>query len=116
METIKAEELKRILAGAIGTPVINVLDHDTYRDRHIPATINIPLDADDFVERVGHHVNDRTDPVVVYCASDKCNASEKAARKLEEAGFTRVRDFAPGIEGWEAAGYRLEGRHESTGR
>ena len=35
------------------------------------------------------------------------------AEKLERAGFTGVRDFEAGVEGWAEAGYRLEGEGES---
>lgn len=113
MQTIQAQELKRILNGENDTPVINVLDSEDYRDKHIPATINIPLSSDDFVRRVEQRVHSKTAPVVVYCAKTECDASEKAAMKLEGAGFTSVMDFSAGVDGWSSAGYELEGRQET---
>jgi rhodanese-related sulfurtransferase len=41
--------------------------------------------------------------VVVYCASFDCNASEKAAKKLTELGYTNVIDFSGGKADWKAA-------------
>ncbi len=112
MQTIQAKELKRILNGPDETPVINVLDPEHYRDKHIPATINIPVSSNDFVRQVEQHVHSKTAPVVVYCAKTDCDASEKAAKKLEAAGFTAVMDFEAGVDGWSSAGYELEGRQE----
>lgn len=110
MQTIEAKELKRILTGKDETPVINVLDSEHYRDRHIPESINIPLSSDNFVRQVEQRVQSKDAPLVVYCAKTECDASEKAAKKLEEAGFTGVIDFTAGVDGWASAGYELEGR------
>ncbi|MEA5614553.1 rhodanese-like domain-containing protein [Nodularia spumigena] len=112
MQTIQAQELKRILSGENDTPVINVLGPEDYRDKHIPATVNIPVSSDDFTRKVEQHVHSKSKPVVVYCAKTECDASEKAAKKLEAAGFTTVMDFSAGVAGWESAGYELEGRQE----
>jgi len=109
MNTIDANELREFLTGKSSGPVINVLDHDQYESKHIPGSINIPLEAADFVSRVGSAVANKDKPVVVYCASSDCHASEEAAAQLEEAGFTDVRDYRPGVEGWEQQGFELEG-------
>jgi rhodanese-related sulfurtransferase len=110
MKTMQAEELKKMLTGDPVARVINVLDADSYREKHIPGTVNIPVSDSNFVDKVENLVENKTKPVVVYCASTDCNASEKAAEKLEQAGFQDVRDFAAGTRGWEASGYALAGR------
>jgi len=43
----------------------------------------------------------RHKPVVVYCASEQCNSSEKAAKKLEDAGFTAVSRYTGGAAAWQ---------------
>lgn len=110
MKTLKAEELNRLIANGDDIPVINVLEAKDFNDRHIPNSINIPGTEADFVDRVQDQVADKSKPVIVYCASAECDASEKAAEKLEQAGFADVRDFADGTEGWENAGFQLAGR------
>jgi rhodanese-related sulfurtransferase len=40
-------------------------------------------------------------PVVVYCASQQCNSSEKAGNKLEAAGFTAVSRYTGGAAAWQ---------------
>ena len=42
------------------------------------------------------------------CANPNCHASEDAARELEQLGYTRVRIFPDGKEGWLDAGLELE--------
>lgn len=108
METIDIEQVRSALNGQSGTPVVNVLSAEDYQREHIPGSLSVPLESDDFVERVGRQVTDRTHPVIVHCASSQCDASERAARKLEENGFEHVRDFPGGIARWREAGYKLE--------
>lgn len=109
MKTIDANELKRFIAGEPRGAVINVLDPDYFEAKHIPGSVNIPLSTPDFEERVNSQVHDKNKPVVVYCASTECDASEQAAEKLERAGFSDVRDYAPGVAGWEEDGRELRG-------
>jgi rhodanese-related sulfurtransferase len=89
--------------------IINVLSRDDFRRQHIPGSINIPVDDERFIERVELSVGGRTEPVVVYCASEQCDASSTAAQKLEEAGFTDVAEYSAGMQGWQQAGLPVEG-------
>jgi rhodanese-related sulfurtransferase len=85
--------------------LINVLSRETFEQGHIPGSINIPVDEieDEAPERFTKSQN-----LVVYCASEDCQASEKAADKLEEIGFENVKDFVRGLEGWKSSGHELE--------
>lgn len=109
MKTIDADQLRQFIAADRRGPVVNVLDKSDYEAKHIPGSINIPYDSDNFTDRISSHVQTKDTPVVVYCASRECDASERAARQLENAGFTNVQDYAPGVKGWENKGYQLEG-------
>lgn len=46
--------------------------------------------------------------LVFYCANTQCSASEMAARRAMEAGFTNVAVMPEGIKGWKDAGQRTE--------
>ncbi|MCC5823068.1 MAG: rhodanese-like domain-containing protein [Phycisphaerales bacterium] len=116
MKRIKADELNKILSEDPRARVINVLDEEMYRKQHIPGTVNIPVSDPDFVNKVESQTNDKSAPVIVYCANTECNASDKAAEKLEQAGFRDVRDFAAGTKGWEQAGHELEGSAVGSAR
>lgn len=109
MQTLNAEQLRCVIEGPQRVPVINVLDQKSYERKHIPNSVSVPLTEPNFIDQVDEQVSNRSDPLVVYCASTSCDASERAAEKLEQAGFTGVRDFAEGVKGWEDAGYHLEG-------
>ncbi len=81
--------------------LINVLPQETFRKKHIRTSINIPYTDDYFeslVELVAGGTKDRK--IVVYCASFECQASPKAAEKLDKAGFTQVYDYEGGTEDW----------------
>jgi rhodanese-related sulfurtransferase len=62
------------------------------------------VDSDDFVERVEELVGHKDYPVVVYCADEGCSSSERAAEKLDQAGFTSVFDYSGGAQEWREAG------------
>lgn len=113
MKTVSANELCRIIESPQRVPVINVLDLDAYEKRRIPESVSVPLSAPNFEDKIEEQVFNKSDPVVVYCASVACDASERAAERLEHAGYVNVIDFADGIEGWACAGYRLEGEQPS---
>ena len=46
--------------------------------------------------------------MVVYCADEDCEASEIAANKLTDVGYSNVLDFAGGKKAWTDAGLELE--------
>ena len=52
-------------------------------------------------------------PIVVYCASTTCDASPKAARRLNEAGFSKVYDYEGGVKAWKESGLELKGSETS---
>ncbi|MFC7704155.1 PQQ-dependent catabolism-associated CXXCW motif protein [Plastorhodobacter daqingensis] len=49
---------------------------------------------------------DRTAPIVIFCKAD-CWMSWNAAKRAQELGFTHVRWFAEGQDGWAGAGLPL---------
>ncbi len=106
LATLTADALKGALESDHPPIVINVLGPDAYRARHIPGSINIPADEISAVEDL---VPTKSERIVVYCANADCDASPKAARKLEAMGYTNVHDFEAGYAGWRNAGYPLVG-------
>ena len=80
--------------------LINVLSPADFRDRHIRTSVNVPVADEGFVETVERISGSKQRKLVVYCASSDCDASPKAARKLEEAGFEDVYDYEGGSADW----------------
>lgn len=107
MKPINASQLHEMMLKQPGLPVIDVLPAQTHSEAHIPGTANVPLEEPQFIEKVQRLAADREQPVVVYCARRECDASPRAAAKLEEAGYRNVYDFEGGMAEWESAGYSL---------
>lgn len=108
MKTLTVKDLKEMRREHRDLNVINVLSPNAFERAHIPGSINIPKERDDFVDEVAARVSSKSDPVVVYCASSDCHASPTAGKRLEAAGFTHVFDFEGGIKGWQDAGQPVE--------
>lgn len=111
MIPIDTQQLKAFKESDAPIPIINVLDPEAFEKAHIPDSINIPLQSSEFVEQVGKVANSKSAPVIVYCASESCDASPKAAQKLEEVGYDKVYDYQGGVEAWSEAGLPLQEAH-----
>lgn len=108
MQRIDTEKLTQMRDQNKALPIINVLSQEKFSHRHIPGSENIPLSEDDFVEKVEQSAGGRDQPVVVYCASEDCEASEKASEKLDQAGFREVYDYVGGMRAWQDAGQPVQ--------
>jgi len=106
LTTISAEDLKEALESEHPPVLINTLPRKAHEAKHIPGSVNVPVDAIDQVDAL---VPNKDEQIVVYCANADCEASPKAAQKLEEMGYTNVVDFEDGYAGWRQAGYPLTG-------
>jgi len=106
MKTISAEELKNKIGAKEDFVLVDVLSKESYEGKHIKTSINIPVD--EIENRASSELPDKNKEIVVYCASTDCQASPRAAKKLEELGYTNVVDYEAGIAGWQDAGYNFE--------
>ena len=107
---ISAEELRVKMAENPNLLVINVLSEKWFRDCHIAGSINVPLDK--LIYQMEQY--DRDQEVVVYCALDECDASEKAYVLLRCMGFDKVIDYRGGIKEWFQLGHAVEGSCASS--
>lgn len=46
--------------------------------------------------------------VVAYCGNEQCSAYRAAAVAAIELGYTNVKHYAPGIDGWKKSGAKVE--------
>ena len=109
MKEITAEELQEMQQSGPDVDLINVLSDKQFRAKHLPDSYNVPVGLDNFPQVVETKAGGKNKPIVVYCASPECDASEQAAQKLEDAGFANVYDFVGGIKEWVEKGNALEG-------
>ena len=97
---------------ASGLALVNVLDATQFERKHIPRSINIPVDElDQFEERFAKEKD-----IIVYCASSDCDASPRAAKALSERGFTKVFDYEGGVADWEEGHLPMAGSAATLSR
>ena len=106
MKKISAEDLKKKIDSKEDFEFVDVLGKDSYEAKHIPGSKSISVD--ELEEKSKTELPDKNKEVIVYCASTECQASPRAAKKLEEMGYTNVVDFESGLAGWQEAGYDFE--------
>lgn len=107
MRPLETDGLRLMLEGNPHLTLINVLSPRQFRQQHIPGSINIPLMSENFVQQVFEAVGGLNAPLVVYCASLDCDASSRAAEKLEAAGFRNIYVYEGGVQAWEDSGLTL---------
>lgn len=105
MDTITREELQARREAGDEFALVNVLSAEQFAEEHIPGSVNVPLDR---LEDEAPEMFDLDDEIVVYCASPSCQASPKAAQKLEAMGFENVVDYEGGLSDWKEGGLPTE--------
>jgi rhodanese-related sulfurtransferase len=103
VKVIKKDDLKRRIDKHQKFQLVNVLSPEHYDLGVIKGSIKIPLAE---LEARADEL-DKAQDVVTYCADVSCDASKKAARVLDEKGFT-VSAYEGGAKEWKAAGLPLE--------
>lgn len=90
------------------TVLIDVREPAEYAEGHIPGAVNLP--QADLASRLDEVPRDR--PVVMICQGGY--RSYRAAQFLKQMGYGEVASFAPGTEGWRAAGRPVEQEQEQA--
>ncbi|QDU95637.1 rhodanese-like domain-containing protein [Lignipirellula cremea] len=108
MQTINTTQFKNMI-DEMGDEltIINTLDSEHFSKTEIPGSTNIPLSQNDFLANVEKTAGNKKNAVVVYCASEECDSSKKAAEKLHLAGFETVFDYEGGAQAWKESGAEL---------
>jgi len=101
MNAITTDQLKKLRDEHADLTLVNTLGAESFEKTEIPGAINIPLSDSNFAARVEQAAGAKDKPVVVYCANQQCDSSEKAAKKLDEAGFTAVSRYTGGAAAWQ---------------
>ncbi len=100
----REEVAAKIAAGNV--VVLEALPPKYYEEAHLPGALNMPHDQTDALAPV--LVPDKTADIVVYCASGACPNSTIAANRLDELGYSNVREYELGKQDWVEAGLPLE--------
>jgi rhodanese-related sulfurtransferase len=85
--------------------VIEVLGQKYYDQGHLPRAV---WSTNEDIANVAAKVARPEGTVLLYCASETCANSHKAARELEALGYRDLRVFTGGKAAWREAGLPLE--------
>ena len=102
---INVAELATRLQSSAPPLVAEILGPQYFASGHLPGALNLPLEG--FVEQAPQALPNKSQEVVVYCASATCQNSDIAARKLLSLGYQNVRVFRGGKAAWRDAGHPL---------
>src|SRR5688572_19542451 len=103
VRTLSTVELQQGLDRDNGLHVLNVQTDQYFAGELIPGSRRVPLDAiTPGVLGLGTDAE-----IVTYCAGPACSQATDAARKLAELGYTNVRTYPEGLQGWKAAGNEI---------
>lgn len=101
---ISHDELKKAIEEKQVT-LIDVNGSDSYQSGHIPGAINFATAKADLASKLP---SDKNALVVAYCGNEQCGAYKAAAAKAAELGYTNVKHYSKGIQGWKKAGEKTE--------
>jgi len=97
---ITLPELKK----AIADKDVVLLDANgpaSYKAGHIPGALDYAAIKSDLAAKLPA---DKSALIVAYCGNPHCGAYARAAQAAKDLGYTNIKHFAPGIEGWKQAG------------
>jgi rhodanese-related sulfurtransferase len=97
---LSTADLQQGLDRDSGLHVLNVQADQLFAGELIPGSRRVPLDRiEDGVKELPKDAK-----IVTYCAGPACSQSSQAAQTLTDLGYTNVRAYTDGLEGWKAAG------------
>lgn len=95
------------LAKGIQEKKLFVIDNnapDLYPQKHIPTAVYMNI----LEPNAKLLPPNKETPLVFYCRNPRCGASHEGARFAKKMGYTHVRVYPSGIDGWEEAGKAVE--------
>lgn len=96
------------LTAAIAAKSVTVLDvngSDSFKEARIPGAIDFIAHEKAIASLLP---KDKSALVVAYCGNEYCSAYLAAATMATKLGYTNVKHYAPGIDGWVKAGAKVE--------
>ena len=93
---------------AIAAKAVTLLDvngTESFREARIPGAIDYLANKDKLAALLP---TDKHALIVAYCGNEYCSAYKAAATAALELGYTNVKHYAPGIDGWRKAGAKVE--------
>lgn len=96
------------LQAAIKAKSVTLLDvngTDSYKEGHIPGAIDYESHKESLSSSLP---TDKHALVVAYCGNPKCMAYKEGADAATKLGYTNVKHYSGGIQGWKESGAKVE--------
>ena len=103
MKLISVVELKSKIDSGQDFKLLMVYNEGRFLEGHIPGSTCCPT-----AEEALDMLKDLSADIVIYCTHEACNNSRNMYANLNLAGYTNVRRFAGGLQGWLEAGHSLD--------
>lgn len=101
---ISHQELEKAIAAGKVT-VLDVNGSESFKEGRIPGAIDYIAQQ----KKVAALLPKSKDALIVaYCGNEYCPAYLAAATAAKELGYTNVKHYAPGIDGWKKSGAKVE--------
>ena len=100
---ISHDELKAAIAEK-KVALIDVNGSDSYKAGHIPGAVDFES-TKDLAKTLPA---DKNALIVAYCANEQCSAYQQGAKAAKALGYTNVKHYPKGIQGWKKAGETTE--------
>ncbi len=99
---------QRELEAAIAARSVTLLDvngTDSFKEGRIPGALDYLAHEKEIAQLLP---KDKHALIVAYCGNEYCSAYLAAATTARELGYTNVKHYAPGIDGWKKSGAKVE--------
>lgn len=106
VKKITRDELIKMVSSGQKFKLVDVLDKEHFQKEHIKGAISLPVNE---IEKKAATMLNKSETIVVYCASFNCQASTKACEKLLSLGYKNVLDYKGGLKDYKEANLSLEG-------
>ena len=101
---ISVKEVKALVASKKAV-FIDVNGSESYAKAHVPGALDFDAIEKNFAKSLPA---DKSSLIVAYCGNEYCSAYLSAATAAMDLGYTNVKHFSRGIDGWKKAGGKLD--------
>ena len=101
---ISVKEVKSLVASKKAV-FIDVNGSESYAKAHVPGALDFDAIEKNFAKSLPA---DKSSLIVAYCGNEYCSAYLSAATAAMDLGYTNVKHFSRGIDGWKKAGGKLD--------
>lgn len=102
--SISHQELQAAIAAGKVT-LLDVNGSESFKEGRIPGAIDYIAQKEKLAKLLPRN---KDALIVAYCGNEYCPAYLAAATAAKELGYTNVKHYAPGIDGWKESGAKLE--------